>query len=251
VSLDLITDFTKTKSGFDSIVVFVDRLSKMVHLAGRKKTLTAAGLAELFERHVWKLHGLPDNIVSDRDVRFQAEFWKVLCERLKIARYRSTAKHPQSDGQTENANEVLEDTLRHYVSLYQQDWDQNLSKAEFAMNNAYNSSIKNTPFLLNYGQNPNTPAVLFVTGLNPRVNQFVGRWSEQLQHEKRCLQTAQDRQKRSADKHRRPVETLDVGDKVLISTKHFKLLPGLKLKLAHRYLGPFLVTEVVGPNKLT
>jgi hypothetical protein len=141
--------------------------------------------------------------------------------------------------------------MRHYVSQYQQDWDQYLSMAEFAMNNAYNSSIKTTPFMLNYGQNPDTPAVLFARGMNPRVNQFVGRWSEQLQEAKRCLKAAQDRQKKYADKHRRSVETLNVGDKVLIHTKHFKLLKGLKLKLAPRFLGPFVVTEVVGPNKLS
>ena len=105
--------------------------------------------------------------------------------------------------------------------------------------------------MLNYGQNPNIPAVLFARGLHAKINQFVGRWSEQLQAAKRCLQAAQDRQKRSADKHRRPVEPLDVGDKVLIHTKHFKLLSGLKLKLAPRHSGPFLVTEVVGPNRLS
>jgi hypothetical protein len=72
-----------------------------------------------------------------------------------------------------------------------------------------------------------------------------------LQEAKRCLKAAQDRQRKYADKHRRSVETLNVGDEVLIYTKHFQLMKGLKLKLAPRFLGPFVVTEVVGPNKLS
>jgi hypothetical protein len=84
ISLDLITDLPRSKQGFDSIVVFVDRLSKMDHMAPCTKQVSAIGLVRLFENHVWKLHGLPDNFVSDRDVRFQAEFWKCFCEHFGI-----------------------------------------------------------------------------------------------------------------------------------------------------------------------
>jgi hypothetical protein len=205
----------------------------------------------VFENHVWKLHGLPDNFVSDRDVRFQAEFWKCFCEHFGIQHNKSSAKHPQSDGQTERANGVLEDTLRHFVNQDQNNWDDLLPVAEFAMNNAYNESIKSTPFMLNYGQNPDTPVVLYLRKSNPLVNKFVGKWSEQLQCAKQCLQAAQDKQKSCADHKRRPAEPLKVGDQVLISIKHFKLQCGLKAKLSPRYLGPFVVTEVVGPQNLS
>jgi hypothetical protein len=91
------------------------------------------------------------------------------------------------------------------------------------MNNAYNESIKSTPFMLKYGQNPDTPIVLYLRKSNPLVNKFVGKWSEQLQCAKQCLQAAQDRQKSCAEKERRPAEPLKVGDQVLINIKHFKL----------------------------
>jgi Integrase core domain/Integrase zinc binding domain len=250
ISMDLITDLPETENGYTAIVVFVDRLSKMVHLAPCTKNVDAEGLGELMEQHVFRLHGVPQDIVSDRDIRFASQFWQQSCEHLKIRLSRSTAQHPQSDGQTERANGVLEDTLRHFVSPYQTDWDKLLSVAEFAMNNAYNESIRNTPFMLNYGQSPDTPVIAALRGKNPHVNKFVGRWQEQLKAARACLEAAQQRQKHFADKHRRPAAPLKVGDQVLISMKHFELVPGIKLKLAPRFIGPVPITEVIGPKGL-
>lgn len=250
VSMDLITDLPQTKRGYDAIVVFVDRLSKMVHVAPCCKTVTAEQLAEIFEHAVFKHHGVPDAIVSDRDVRFQADFWKVVFDKLGTKLRMSTAKHAQTDGQTERANQVLEDTLRHFVGPYQTDWDDYLAIAEFAMNNAWNASVRNTPFMLNYGQHPNTPAIQRLRHQNPAVNKFIGKWSEQLAHAKRCLVAAQQRQKAYADKLRSPAPDFAVGDLVLVQTKHFRLMSGLKAKLAPRFLGPFEVKAKIGPANL-
>jgi Reverse transcriptase (RNA-dependent DNA polymerase)/RNase H-like domain found in reverse transcriptase/Integrase zinc binding domain/Chromo (CHRromatin Organisation MOdifier) domain/Retroviral aspartyl protease len=251
VSMDLITDLPRTEKGFDTIVVFVDKLSKMVHLVPTDKTVTGRELAFMFADKVWKLHGLPKSIVSDRDVRFNSQFWRALHDRLGINLAKSTGKHPQTDGQTENANGVLEDTLRHFVGPSQTDWDDLLPSAEFAMNNAWNSSIRNTPFMLNYGQNPDTPTTLFLRDRNPEVNQFVGRWSEQIQRAKACLTAAQQRQKANADRLRQDTPIFKPGDEVLISMKHFRLQQGLKAKLAPRFIGPFKVLTNVGPQNLS
>jgi hypothetical protein len=251
VSLDLITDLPETKDGHTAIVVFVDRLSKMVHLAPCTKNVDAEGLGELIEHHIFRLHGVPQDLVSDRDVRFKSTFWQESCSGLNIKLSRSTAQHPQSDGQTERMNGILEDTLRHFVTPYQTDWDKLLPVAEFAMNNAHNESIGTTPFMLNYGQSPDTPVIAAIRGKHPKVNKFIGRWSEQLKAARQCLVAAQDRQKRFADKRRRPAEALKVGDKVLISMKHFELVPDVSLKLAPRFIGPFAITEVIGPNNLS
>jgi hypothetical protein len=250
VSMDLITDLPRTDQGYDTIVVFVDRLSKMVHLAPTTKTVGGIGLARLYHHHVVRLHGFPTSIVSDRDVRYRG-FWEALHELNGVKPRKSTGMHPQTDGQTENANGVLEDTLRHYVGPFQMDWDKHLASAEFAMNNAWNSSVRNTPFMLNYGQHPHTPATLEVHSRNPAVNAFVGKWSQQIARAKQCLVAAQDRQKASADKKRQPAPVWKPGTLVLLSIKHFRLQTGLRSKLAPRYVGPFKVLECIGPAHLS
>jgi hypothetical protein len=142
----------------------------------------------------FKRHGLPSDIVADRDLRFQSEFWKTVHDRLGIKLSMSTALLPWSDGQTERANGILEYTLRRFVGPYQTDWDEYLAVAEFAMNNAWNQSIQNTPFMLNFGQHPDTPEVVALRGRNPAVKKFIGKWSYQLARATRCLEAAQQRQ---------------------------------------------------------
>ena len=251
VSLDLITDLPPTPSGHDSIVVFVDRLSKMVHVEPCKKTITSEGLAKLFESRVIRYHGAPSTIISDRDPRFKG-VWQGMLEQWNIKHCMSTARHPETDGQTENANGVLEDTLRHFVGPYQSNWDDLIPIAEFAMNNAVNASTGFTPFMLNFGQNPNTPISKVLRSLNPNLDRFRGRWAEQLAHARKSLMDAQQRQKAQADKRRRPEPELKPGDQVLVHIKYFpSLQKGLKLKLAPRFLGPFPVLECIGPGHLS
>jgi transposase InsO family protein len=96
----------------------------------------------------FKLHGLPEEIISDRDSKFTGNFWQALFESLGMRLGMSTAFHPQTDGQTERMNRTLEDMLRHYVGPDHDDWEELLSSCEFAVNNAYQDSIKTTPFLL-------------------------------------------------------------------------------------------------------
>jgi len=246
VSLDLVTDLPPTSRGHDAVVVFVDRLSKMVHIAPCTKTASAERCAELFEREVFRLHGVPQTVISDRDVRFNSEFWKSVFQRLGVKLNMSTTLHPQTDGQTENANRVFEDTIRHFVGPYQNDWDNYLAVVEFAMNRAWNQTIETTPFMLNYGQQPDTPQVLRLRSSNPRVAPFVGKWDEQLVRAKRCIQSAQDRQKRYADQKRSETPVFQPGDEVLVKTRHFALAEGLRPKLAPRYMGPYTVREAVG-----
>ena len=134
--MDLITDLPRTNNGNDSIWVVVDRSSKMVHLVALTKTSTAESIAAVYEKEVFRLHGIPETSVSNRDVRFTSRFWRALNERFKTRLPMSTKYHPQTDGQTENANGVLEDPLRHFVGPFQSDWEDRLPVIEFAMNNS-------------------------------------------------------------------------------------------------------------------
>jgi hypothetical protein len=116
----------------------------------------------------------------------------------------STGDHSQSDGQTENADSNLEDTLRHFVGPCQRDWDQHLAVVEFAMTNSYHSGIRNTPFALNHGQHPMHPVPVGLRHKNPAVSTFLGDREEQVSKAKTFYTIAQQRYEQYADKHRRP-----------------------------------------------
>ena len=111
--MDFITQLPVTKEGHDSIFVVVDRLTKMTHLIPTHTTVTARGVAQLFKDHVWVHHGYPKNFVTDRDSKFTSIFWEELQKCCGIKHHKSSAYHPQTDGQTERMNRVLEDISGH------------------------------------------------------------------------------------------------------------------------------------------
>jgi hypothetical protein len=154
ITMDLITGLPKTSRGHDTILVVCDKLSKMVHYIPTNKHVTAKQIAELLIDNVVRLHGVPRQVISDRDPRFTAEFHQTFTTSLGIKCGFSTAHHPQTDGQTERVNQVLEDYLRHYIKPLQHDWDRHLAMAEFAYNNAYHEAIQSTPFRVTYGVDP-------------------------------------------------------------------------------------------------
>src|SRR6201994_869154 len=123
----------------------------MAHFIELEQNATAKDVANVFLREVWKLHGLPTEIISDMDAKFSGEFWESLCKSLNIKRRMSTAYHPQTDGQTEITNQVLEGYLRNFVNYDQNDWYQLLTLAEYATNNSKDSANKLNPFFANYG----------------------------------------------------------------------------------------------------
>ena len=123
-------------NSYDSILVIIDRLTKMIHYEPVRVTIIAPGLAEDILDIVIRHHGLPDSIVTDRDSLFTAKFWLSLCYFFGIKRRLSTAFHPQMDGQSEGQNSAMEAYLRAFVNFKQNDWTRLLPMAEFAYNNA-------------------------------------------------------------------------------------------------------------------
>ena len=133
----------------NAILVVINRLTKMKHLIPYHTTDNADKLAMLFIIYVWKLHGLPESIISDRGSLFKSEFWKRLCKRLNIHSLLSTTFHPETDDQTEIINATLKTVFRCYVNYHQDNWSEWLSLAEFALNNQKSESTKMSPFFAN------------------------------------------------------------------------------------------------------
>ncbi len=147
--------FTNWKSEtYDSILVIVDRLTKIVQYEPVKVTINAPALAEVIIKAVVRYHGLSDSIVSDRGLVFTSKFWSSLCYFLGIKRKLSTTFHPQTDGQTKRQNSTMEAYLQTFVNFEQNNWARLLSMAEFVYNNAKNASTGHMPFKLNYGYHP-------------------------------------------------------------------------------------------------
>ncbi|KAF1313206.1 Pol protein, partial [Globisporangium splendens] len=161
VSMDFVFGFPEDKARNTGVVVFVDRLSKMVHVAPVRKHVTAQETACLFLEHVFRYHGLPESIVSDRDPRFTAAFWRELFHLLGTDLAMSTADHPETDGQTERVNRVVEDILRSIAVDHPRDWSRWLPYAEFAINSSEHASTAVTPFYFNSLRHPRVPATLF------------------------------------------------------------------------------------------
>lgn len=153
------------------ILVFVDRFSKMVHLAAVPALVSAVQSARIFVDTVFRLHGMPLDVVSDRDPRFTVRFWRDTFDLLGVRLRMSTADHPQTDGQTERVNRVLEDILRSYSHAFTY-WSECLPMAEFAINNTVHVSTGHTPFFVNTARHPRIPAALgdvpALTGGEPR-----------------------------------------------------------------------------------
>ncbi|KAJ9528513.1 hypothetical protein QJQ45_020524, partial [Haematococcus lacustris] len=247
VSMDFITKLPSGSHGYDAICVFVDRLSKMVHFVPCREDLKARRFAQLFIDHVYKLHGMPAELISDRGSLFTSVFWREVMRRCGSKPALSSSYHPQSDGQTERYNRALEEMLRHYISPTQSDWPDYLALAEFAVNNSWQESIQSTPFLVNTGQSPVTVGLrdLPYGGRCPSAHAFTRWWQDAVANARKCMAAAQSRQAAYANKARRDVE-YKVGQKVLLSTKNLKLQPGKARKLIPRYVGPFEILLLVG-----
>lgn len=156
ISLDFITGLPLCE-GNNAILVVACRLTKERHFipcfAGQEGT-TAEATAQLLLWHVWKHHGLPNSIISDRGPQFIAAVWKVLCKAWKITAKLSTAFHPETDGQTERFNAELERYLRAHINYLQDNWVEYLCLAEFAANALPSESTKVSPFFANKGFEP-------------------------------------------------------------------------------------------------
>eukprot|EP00253_Pinus_taeda_P012641 PITA_12641 len=249
ISMDFITGLPKTKKGNDSIMVVVDKLSKAAHFIPVQSTYRAPQIAHVFMQNVFRLHGLPKVIISDRDVKFTSAFWRTLFADLGTQLNFSTAYHPQTDGQTERVNQVVEDMLRAFVMQQPTLWEEYLHLVEFSYNNGYHTSTQMSPFEVMYGRKCRTP--INWGGPEDKLNlgpEMLKEMEEMVKKVRMNLKAAQDRQKNFADRKRRFKE-YQVGDHVYIriQTKRSTLQWSGCAKLAPRYCGPFQILARIGP----
>jgi hypothetical protein len=212
ISMDFIIGLPQTSQKHDSIWVIIDRLTKVAHFLPVHTTYTAKKYAEIYLEKIIRLHGVPKTIISDRGAQFVARFWEQLQFSLRTKLIRSSAYHPQTDGQTERVNQILEDMLRACIIHYGTNWDKCLALSKFSYTNSYQSCLQMAPFEALCGRRCRTPL----------------SWSETSEHQifgpdlvteaknkakliQANLKVAQTRQKSYADQRRKPLQ-FQVGD---------------------------------------
>nr|AAL78107.1 Putative polyprotein [Oryza sativa]AAM47295.1 Putative polyprotein [Oryza sativa Japonica Group]AAP52470.1 retrotransposon protein, putative, Ty3-gypsy subclass [Oryza sativa Japonica Group] len=245
IGMDFITGLPRTSSGHDSIWVVVDRLTKVAHFIPVHTTYTGKRLAELYLARIMCLHGVPRKIVSDRGSQFTSKFWQKLQEELGTRLNFSTAYHPQTDGQTERVNQILEDMLRACALDFGGAWDKSLPYAEFSYNNSYQASLQMAPFEALYGRKCRTPLFWDQTGERQLFGtEVLAEAEEKVRIIRERLRIAQSRQKSYADNRRREL-TFEAGDYVYLRVTPLRGVHRFqtKGKLAPRFVGPYKILE--------
>jgi transposase InsO family protein len=248
ISMDFVEGLPSSGS-VNALLVVVDKLSKYAHFIPLRHPFTAASVARLFMDHIYRLHGMPLVIISDRDRIFTSAFWKSLFSLAGTSLNMSSAYHPQTDGQTERVNQCLETYLRCFAHTCPSKWPQWIPLAEYWYNTSPHSSLGRSPFEVLYGFPPRhfgvvPPAATPVSDLNAWLEDRTLMLSVVQQH----LSRAQNRMKRQADKNRSE-RSFSVGDWVFLKMQPYvqsSLARRANQKLAFRFFGPYKILARVG-----
>ena len=199
---------------------------------------------------MWKLHGLPESIISDRGPQFAAGIMQELNRMLEIESKLSIAFHPQTDRQTERVNQELEQYLRMFIDHRQEQWPDWLGTVEFAYNNKVHSSTKTSPFRANYRQDPRMGFETRRKGKYEGAEKFVTKMKEIQEEAKATLGKAQEEIKKYTDRKRAEIDEYKVGDLVMLSTKDLKYqMTGRRTeKLMERFVGPYRIKKIISLN---
>ncbi|KAI3795130.1 hypothetical protein L1987_37776 [Smallanthus sonchifolius] len=248
IAMDFITKLPHTSRGHDSIWVIIDRLTKSAHFIPIREDYRVEKLARIYIDEIVSRHGVPLNIISDRDGRFTSRFWQSLQSALGTQLNLSTAYHPQTDGQSERTIQTLEDMLRACVIDFKGNWDLHLPLVEFSYNNSYHTSINMAPFEALYGRKCRSPICWTEIGESQITGpELIQESSDKIMLIRDNLLVARSRQKSYADKRRKPLE-FQIDDLVLLKVSPWKGIVrfGKKGKLAPRFVGPFKILERIG-----
>lgn len=263
-TVDFIVDLPKCSRNnvdYTNIMVVVDRLSKMrkfIPLA----SIRAKDTADAFANYVWPSWGFPFRLISDRGTQFTSHFWHRLCKNVGMKPTMSTAHHPETDGQTENANQFLEQYLRLYVNYAQDNWVDYLRTAEFSANLKVNETTKMSPFMTVYGFEPRSFEDMY---FNPETklpnrdalfgsarhraqilsaDNLIDGHKEIWEHARQQITWMQELQANYANEGRQAHPDYKVGDLVSLDSRYLRTTRESK-KLDHKRLGPFPIKRIV------
>nr|GEY93418.1 hypothetical protein [Tanacetum cinerariifolium] len=251
VSLDFIVGLPRTQRQKDSIMVVVDRFSKMAHFIVCHTTFDVVQVAALYFKEIIRLHGIPRSMVNDRDVKFLSHFWVTLWRKMGTKLKFSTASHPQTDGQTEVTNRTVRSLLRSLIKTNLKQWEELLPQAEFAYNRAPNKTTGHSPFMVVYGLNPATPLDLVVLDTSSKFNQATSdraadiKALHQLVHDK--ISKSNELIKYCRDKGRKHI-LFQPGDLVWVYFQKDRFPAKRRSKLSPRSEGPFKILTKVNDN---
>ena len=249
ITMDFIVPLPTTKNGNSGILTVVCKLSKMIRIIPIQATITAPEAAMKFKEHVYRNHGIPSKIISDRDKLFMSKFWKSLFTSLGTKLAPSSAYHPQTDGQSEIANRKIEEMIRAFTNYKKDNWDEHLVDFEVAYNSAVNSTTLCSPFFVNYGMHPKILPTDVVFSNNPTAKSFLDSIydSTKFAYERIVQQNA--KMAKYANKSRM-AHNFSVGDQVWLSTKNLSIEDGSGMRKLHpKFCGPFKIAEKI--NEVT
>ena len=249
VTMDFIVPLPKTKNGNSGIMNVVCKLSKMIRLIPITEDINAPKVAQKFKEHVYRSHGLPSKIISDRDPIFMSKFWKSLFKSLQTKLAPSSAYHPQTDGQTEISNRKVEEMIRAFANFRKDNWDEHLIDFEVAYNSAINSTTLCSPFFVNYGIHPKIVPLESLATNNPSADEFLKTTQEATKFAYDRIHIQNAKMAEYANKSRLP-HTFSVGDRVWLATKNLSLEDGSGSRKLHpKFCGPFEITQKI--NQVT